>query len=446
MKLSQAATILNGKLIGEDVEFTSINTDTRTTTPGDLYIARRGEALDGHDYIQAAKDKKAAAALVDHSVAIDLPQLQVADTTKALGQLAAYHRSLFKIPVVGVTGSCGKTTVKNLLGSIFKQCGNVLFNESSFNNHVGLPLTLWQLNSKHQYAVVEIGTNHVGEIANLAAIAKPTVAIITNAAPAHLEGLGTVEGVAREKGAIYESLSKDGIAIINADDQFADYWKSLVPGRKVFTFSMHNSNADFYARDIQMARNGKARFHLVTPTGETLIHLPIMGEHNVGNALAAAAATYAVGIPLAAIHAGLENAMPEKKRLNEYHTPEGAFLIDDSYNANPLSVKAAINLLALHNGQRVLVLGDMLELGENAKTYHQTLGEQARALGIEKLFAYGKLSAATASGFGKDALHFTDQQQLIAVLKPQLTKDMVLLVKGSKSMKMGNVVKALLDN
>lgn len=446
MKLSQAAQILQGQLIGDDVEFHQVNTDSRHLKPGDLYIARIGEKLDGHDFIEEAIRHQASAALVERAIDCSLPQIVVKDSTQALGQLAAYHRGQFAIPVIGVTGSCGKTTVKNLIATILRQSGEVLANESSFNNNVGMPLTLMQLHKEHQFAVVEMGTNHFGEIAALTAIAKPTVATITNAGPAHLEGLGDVTGVSRAKGEIFQGLDIDGIAVINADDKYASYWESLNKDRKILRFSVHNTAAEIHAQDISMGRDGKAKFTLITPTGQTSIKLNLLGEHNINNALTAAACTYAIGIPLAAIRAGLANALPEKKRLNEHHTAQGAYIIDDSYNANPLSVKAAINLLAAHPGRKVLVLGDMRELGPEAQSLHQELGHYAQQQGINELYLFGELTRATASAFGENAHHFTEQQPLTEALKAELNKGTMILVKGSRSMRMEKVVEGLMES
>lgn len=443
MKLSTAAQLLNGKLLGQDTEFTHVATDTRKIQPGDLYIARIGKQLDGHDFLTTAQQQGAAAALVQYPVNCDLPQLLVADTTRALGQLATHHRQQFSIPIIGVTGSCGKTTVKTLLAAILQHCGPTLANPSSFNNEVGLPLTTLQLTPQHRYAVLEMGTNHFGEIAYLTAIAKPTVALITNAGPAHLEGLGDVAGVARAKGEIFQGLTADGIAIINADDPFAEYWQGLVANKTILRWSVTDQQADFRATHIEMGDNGKARFTLVTPSGGLSIQLTLLGRHNVANAVVAAAAAFAVNAPLSAIQLGLEQATPEQKRLNEHHTAAGAYIIDDTYNANPQSVAAAIDLLAQRPGETILILGDMGELGPHATDYHHQIGLHARQRGIHKLYTYGVLSQAATQAFGDMAQHFADQHQLITTITPQLTSQTTLLIKGSRSMHMEEVVNAL---
>ena len=443
MKLSQITSITQGQLTGPDADFNGVSIDSRTLQPGQLFIAIKGASFDGHDFIAAAEDKKAAALLVQCPVKSQLPQIQVNNTITALGQLAAHHRQQFAIPLIGVTGSCGKTTVKAMIASILSHCGQVLFSESSFNNDIGLPLTLMRLDATHQYAVIEMGTNHFGEIAALTRIARPTVALINNAAAAHLEGLRDVEGVSRAKGEIFQGLSADGTGIINADDTYAAYWESLVIPRKTIHFSIA-THTDIMAKDIQLDRNGKARFTLVTPQGEASITLPLLGRHNVANALAAAAAAYAVQAPLSAIKAGLEGVIAVKKRLNEYPAYNGARLIDDTYNANPLSFKAAIEILANLPGERILVLGDMRELGNQEHRYHQELGLEARRQGIERIFAYGELSKATTQAFGAQAEHFQDHNALIETLKTKLNDHTTVLVKGSRSMHMERVVEALI--
>lgn len=444
MNLSQAAKITNGKLIGNDIQFSGISTDTRTLKPGDLFIARKGEKLDSHDFVDQILEKQAAAIIVERPLEVALPQILVENSDIAFGQIAAFHRDQFNIPLIGVTGSCGKTTVKTMVASILQQCGPTLFSESSFNNAIGMPLSLFNLKPEHQYAVIEMGTNHFGEIAYLTHIAKPTVAIITNAAAAHLEGLKSVEGVSRAKGEIFEGLTADGTAIINADDTYAPYWESLVTPRKILRFGIQQP-ADITAKNIMLDAHGKAQFTLVTPKGEIIIKLPILGMHNVANALAAAAAALAVDAPLTAIKTGLEAAPGVSKRLREYQSANGARIIDDTYNANPLSFKAAIEILANEKGEKILVLGDMKELGEKSADYHHELGEMARRLGIEKLYAYGEMSQLAAKSFGDQALHFADQAALINSLKNIINAKTTILVKGSRSMHMERVVEAIIN-
>jgi UDP-N-acetylmuramoyl-tripeptide--D-alanyl-D-alanine ligase len=371
--------------------------------------------------------------------------VQVKDTRIALGEWAAFHRQQFQIPVIGLTGSCGKTTTKSMIAQILQQCGSTLATEGTLNNDIGVPKTLLGLNAEHQYAVIEMGANHHGEIAYVTAIAKPTVAFINNVAPAHLAGFGDLPGVARAKAEIFQALPKDGVVILNADDAFADYWRDLptVKGHHTLTFG-RKQPADVTARNLSFDAEGYPQFELVTPQGNTAIHLKILGEHNVMNALAATAAALAVGAPLTAIKAGLENAAPVYQRLVVHQGYQGATIIDDSYNANPLSMKAAIHILAQKKGEKILAVGEMRELGENAAQYHAEIGEEARRYKIDRLYAYGDLTAETVKAFGDQGYHFTDQASLIAALRPQLNSKVTVLVKGSLSTKMKNVVAALL--
>ncbi len=445
MKLSQAAQILHAKLQGQDVEFSGVSIDTRTLKPGQLYIALRGEKFDGHNFLKEALNAKAAAAIVSQDETTGLPTLKVANTRQALADLARFHRQQFAIPIIAVTGSCGKTTTKALLASVFSQAGKVLFSVNSFNNDIGVPLTLLQLTPEHQYAITEMGANHPGEIAFLTHLVHPEVAIITNAAQAHLEGFGDVDGVACAKGEIFQGLGAHGVAVINADDDHAEFWKQLSGSRRVITFGV-TAPADVSARQIHYNENGQAGFELVIAGQSTPVQLRLMGAHNIHNALAAAAAGYAQGLPLTAIQAGLNAATAEKQRLIEQRSPEGALIIDDSYNANPLSMRAAIQILSQRAGERILVMGDMCELGEKAVKYHQEIGQEAKNSGIEQLYCYGNLSRHAASAFGKKAQSFPSHDELIQALKPHLHPQVTVLIKGSHSMQMEKVVAALKDS
>jgi len=445
MKLSQVAPLLQAKLLSNDTEFHGVSTDTRTLQPGNLFIAIKGPNFDGHEFIAQAAAKNAAAVMVEYPCESTLPCLQVENTIKAMGQLAAHHRHQFNIPVIGLTGSCGKTTTRALVASILSECGRTLFSESSFNNEIGVPLTLSRLSAEDQYAVIEMGANHMGEIAYLTNIVKPTVALITNAAAAHLEGFGSIEGVCRAKGEIFQGLQPNGTAVLNADDPHCADWEKMAASRKILHFSL-SKPTDIYAKEITISQSGNPHFTLVTPAGEALIHLPLLGRHNVANALAAAACAYATGAPLYAIKSGLEHATAVTKRLNYYKMNNGSHLIDDTYNANPLSVTAAIDILAQRAGEKILVLGDMRELGEHTETAHRDIGEHARQSGIDRLYTYGTASALTARTFGEKAQHFTDQTALISSLKTNLSQPATILVKGSRSMKMERVVEALVDD
>jgi UDP-N-acetylmuramoyl-tripeptide--D-alanyl-D-alanine ligase len=442
MKLSEAAQILNGTLQGPDVEFQFVNSDTRKINPGELFIALQGPNFNGHDFIAQAEQKQAIAALVSQGVQSQIPTIQVADTLKALGQLAAHRRQQVPIPVIGLTGSCGKTTTKAMITSILKHRGSVLSSEGTFNNAIGVPLTLMRLTPQHEYAVIEMGANHFGEIRYVTHITKPTVALITNAAPVHLDGFGDVEGVSRAKGEIYEGLADDGAAIINADDHYADYWRRMAENKRIWQFGI-KKKTDVTAEQIQLNEAGWANFVLSIHGRKIPIQLPVLGRHNVMNALAAATSTAAVGATLKQIKAGLESFTAVSKRLVEYKAYAGAHLIDDSYNANPLAFQCALEILAQKPGETILVLGDMGELADKAEQYHRELGEQARELGIQKLYAYGKFSQLTVEAFGNCGYHFDDQIQLIQALKSALHPKAVVLVKGSRSMRMENVVEAL---
>lgn len=443
MKLSQTAKLLNGELIGKDAEFHGVGIDSRTIAPGELFIAIKGEKMDGHDYVQKALENGAIAAVVEKKPAIAGSILTVSDTHQALIKLADYHRQQFQLPIIAVTGSAGKTTTRALLESIFSQAGNVLASVKSFNNNIGVPLTLLRLNSTYDFGVCELGANHANELSELTALVRPKVAMITNAAPVHLEGFGSLEGVAKAKGEIYEGLSDDGIAIINADDHFADFWRGLVKGKKVLTFGVEKS-ADVRAENIRLNSKIQPEFDLILPNVRTHVNLQLIGQHNIGNALAAATAAYALGLSVEQIKAGLEKGSAVEKRMCESQGVNGARVIDDSYNANPLSVAAAIKVLVQQNGQSILVLGDMKELGEKAELFHTEIGENAKKLHVNKLFAYGDLTRYTAKAFGENGFHFEDRDHLIAELKKTLKAGDTVLIKGSRSMEMDLVAKALI--
>lgn len=448
MKLSQAAQLLQTKPITTDVEFHGVSTDTRTIQPGNLFIAIKGPHFDGHDFIAQAIAKNAAAIMLERPCnSSPLPYLQVENTIKAMGELAAHQRAQFNIPVIGLTGSCGKTTTRALIASILSEAGETLFSESSYNNEIGVPLTLLRLEKKHQYAVIEMGANHFGEIAYLTHIVKPTLALITNAAAGHLEGFGSIDGVCKAKGEIFQGLSHDGTGILNADDPHFSDWEKILMPRKLISFSL-DKPAPIHAKQITIDADGKPHFILVTPSSQINIDLPLLGHHNVANALAAAAAAYVLNIPLSTIKSGLEKASAVTRRLKHYTAENGAYLIDDSYNANPLSVAAAINILAQRPGEKILVLGDMRELGEQTATAHREIGKKALEAGIDHLYTYGNsdnASVLATQTFGDRAQHFTDQTALIALLKTSLLPSMSVLVKGSLSMKMDRVVKALIN-
>lgn len=441
-----------GQLLGipnrgqDDVLIKRITTDTRTLQPGDLFVALIGENFDGHKFVAAAKEQGAAALMVSHPVETDLPFLHVSDTLLGLAQLArAYRQSIFQKPMIAITGSSGKTTTKEMTASILRQAGETLATQGNFNNAIGVPLTLLNLMPEHQYAVIEMGANHAGEIAYTMKIAEPTISMITNVAPAHLKGFGSIEGVANAKSEIYENLTPQGTIIINLDDQFAKHWLKEYAERSIITFGMSNT-ADFFATDLQADSENRYQFNLHGPFGEITIQLPLQGKHNVLNALAAAAASYTAGVTPSQIQAGLQTVSPTKGRLVNLKGKAGIRLIDDTYNANPGSVKAAIEVLAHFNGQRILVLGDLGELGEDAWRYHEQIGQEARNMGVSELYACGQLTSHTVKAFGENGFHFATAEELIRALCEKLSKNATVLVKGSRSAKMERVVAALTEN
>ncbi len=443
-KLSELAKQINGTLHGSDLDFTAISTDTRTLEAGQLFWVIRGPQFDAHQFIEQAQAKGAIASVVDHAIETTQPFIVVKDTRHALGEFAKHHRQRFNLPVIAVTGSCGKTTTKALMSSIFSLAGSTLCPEQSFNNEIGLPLTLLRLNEMHHYAILELGSNHPGEIAVLTAIAQPLLAGITNIAPVHVEGFGDLQGIAREKRSIFQGLDPSGIAIINIDEPLITDHLTLLPSQKKITFGLHSS-AQITAKEVSLDIEGQLQFCLITPQDQGKVKLKLLGEHNLNNALFAAAAAYALEIPFKTIIQGLEDCNPVGKRLNRLKGLHDSVIINDGYNANPTAIIAAINLLAGYRGRRILVLADMAELGPQAKHYHYQVGEAALNAGIDMLYTLGELSEYAAQGFGSAARHYRDRQRLIVDLKSELQKDVTVLVKGSKPQRMWEIAEALLN-
>ncbi len=442
MLLDEAARAVGGTLVGRDGEFTGVCTDSRAIRPGELFVALRGERFDGHAFATACLRGGAAAAMVEERRMTGDggpgPWIVVGDTRRALGALAAHWRGRFAIPVVAVTGSNGKTTVKEMLAAILRAAvgneGAVLATQGNLNNDIGLPQTLFRLDAGHRYAVLEMGMNHAGEIAYLTRLARPDVALINNAMPAHLEGLGSVAGVARAKGEIFEGLVDGGTAVINADDAHARLWRQLAAPHRIVTFGLEQP-ADVSASYRLQA--DCSEILLRTPQGAAGLRLPAPGLHNVRNALAAAAAAQAMGVPLAMVVAGLQGYSGAGGRLQRKAGHAGCTLLDDTYNANPASVCAAIDVLAASPGRRYLVLGDMGELGAQAVPLHRETGTHARAAGLDGLFTLGEL----AREYG--GRHFDTPEALAAALRPHLSADATVLVKGSRFMRMERVVALL---
>lgn len=441
MQLSEAAALLHAQCSGADVRFAGISTDTRTLAAENLFFALSGPRFDGHDWLAQAQARDAAAAVVARPVQAPLSLLQVADTRLALGALARHWRMRFNLPVVGITGSNGKTTVKEMITAILAQRGPVLATQGNLNNDIGVPLTLARLGAEHCGAVIEMGANHLREIAYLVDLARPTVGIITNAGPAHLEGFGSLDGVAQGKGELFAGLPLEATAVINADDRFAALWRGLAKGRTQLSFGVQN-DADVRASYSAQAQGSAIRMH--TPEGDVEVLLPLPGRHNVLNALGAAAAALAAGAGLADVKAGLESLGGVAGRLQRKTRADGGAVLDDTYNANPASLRAAIDVLRELPGESWLVLGDMGELGGDAAQLHAQIGAYAREAGIPRLFTLGKLSAEAARAFGAEAQSFDALNSLAAALREQLRPDITVLVKGSRSAGMERVVQALM--
>ena len=443
-RLSDVAAATGGKLIGADREFSRVNQDSRKLAKDELFIAIKGENFDGHEFIGQAEKLGAAGALVQQQVKSELPQVLVQDTRKALGLYGSHWRKQFKLPLVGVTGSSGKTTLKEMIASILKVSGPTLATRGNLNNDIGMPLTLLELDASCRYAVIEMGTNHPGEIGYLAELAVPSVGVITNAGPAHLEFLKDIAGVAKEKGAIYTHLAAGGVAVINADDTYAPLWREMAGAHTQRSFGFKPA-ADFHPHpgSLQQTASGTWQFRLVSPLGEADLSVSLPGRHNVANALAAAAASTAAGATLAEVREGLAQAPVTAGRLIIGEAKGGARLIDDTYNANPLSVAAAAEFAAGLGGAAWMVLGDMGELGPSAERLHAETGAKLRALGIEHLYGLGPMSRHTVEAFGDGARWFADVDALVRTLRAELTPGTTLLVKGSRSMRMERVVEAL---
>ncbi len=438
MALAEAAEALGARREGADVALRGVCTDTRRLQPGQLFVALQGPNFDGHDFVPAALEAGAAACLVSRPVAS--PAIVVEDTRRALGELARAWRQRFRLPLIAVTGSNGKTTVKEMLAAILASGGPILATRGNLNNDIGVPLTLFELDGAHRAAVVEMGANHPGEIAWLVSLARPGVALVTNAGPAHLEGFGSLEGVARAKGEIFAGLPADGIAVINADDAYAPLWRELAAGRRIVSFGLRQP-ADVSAEWQATGRGSRLRVH--TPAGDFETDLPLPGEHNVMNALAATAAALAAGVSPQNVARGLAGVRAAPGRLQIRPGPAGSTLIDDTYNANPASLAAALRVLQTFPGRHLLALGDMGELGPEAEALHAEAGRLAREAGVARLVAVGSMAAAAAAAFGPGAERCADRAQAVALLREELGRDDVLLVKGSRASRMDEVIGAL---
>ncbi len=448
LRLSQVAERLEGELLGDDISFSSVSTDTRTLTEQALFVALKGPHFNGHDFIPQAISAGACGLLVSEERLEPLPQIRVDNTHLGLGRLAALWRDSFAVPLVGITGSNGKTTVKELVAAILRQRGEVLATRGNLNNDIGLPLTLLRLQDE-AYAVVEMGANHPGEIGYLTHIARPDVAMITNAGAAHLEGFGDLQGVARAKGEILGGLAPDGVAVLNADDDFFSYWCGLLGERRLISFgssSRAHVHGELDRAQTRWSENGYQsvmRVHYRERAFE--VELALAGRHNLMNALAAIAAALAMGCTIEQIQRGLASVEPVSGRLRSLQSACGLRLIDDTYNANPDSVAAAMAVLQQAPGDHWLVLGDLAELGAEAETLHAEIGRRAKAAGLPHLYTLGKLSRRAAKAFGEGAEAFERIEDLVSVLKERAVSGDTLLIKGSRSAGMERVVKLLMD-
>jgi len=444
MQISKAAEILQAKYQGEDVCFTGCSTDTRTLKDQELFIALRGENFNGHDYLDKAKALGASAVLVEDKREGLLPSIVVKNARQAMGELAKSWRAGFSIPLVAITGSNGKTTVKEMLAGILSCKALVLVTQGNLNNDIGVPQTLFGLGEEHQYAVIEMGANHPGEIEWLSHIAQPTVATITQCAPAHLEGFGSIEGVAQAKSEIFCGLLKDGIAVINGDDDFAELWLEKSNHYNQLTFGLDSGN-EVTAESILIDED-KSSFQMITPVGNVELTLNLPGRHNIMNALEAAACAISLGIALSTIKQGLESISAVKGRLQIKSGLKQCRIIDDTYNANPASLDVALKVLNKFPGRHWLVIGDMGELGDDAKALHTRAGEISKRSGVERLYALGELTRLSVESFGEGAQHINSHEQLAKLLREETTSDVTILIKGSRAMGMEHLVDALVVN
>jgi len=443
MRLAEAAAALGGRASGGDAQFTGVSTDSRSLHEGDLFVALRGDRFDGHEFLKAAATARAAATMVDsrYHGEYPVPALVVEDTKRSLGDLARYWRARFQPALVAICGSNGKTTVKEMLAAILRahagpgeQTHAVLATRGNLNNDIGLPLTLLGLRHAHRWCAIELGMNHKGEIAYLAGIARPTVALVNNAQREHLEFMRSVEEVAAENASVYEALPAEGVAVINADDAHAPHFRSRAGKHRTVEFGLEHGTVTGRCRLERLT----SELRLRTPAGEADAKLAIPGLHNVRNALAAAACAHAVGIKTSTIAEGLTAFRPYTGRLQVKRAASGATVIDDSYNANPDSVRAAIDVLASSPPPTALVLGDMGEVGERGVEFHREVGEYARAKGVTQLLAMGEATRDTVTAFGQGARHFAAVDELVREIHAR-----TILVKGSRFMKMERVVAAL---
>ncbi len=442
-QLHDVVQACGGRLQGADATFAGVSTDTRRIAPGNLFVALSGPRFDGNAFLDAAASAGAAGALSLRAVSPHLPVVQVADTLTALHDLARLARARYPGQVIGITGSNGKTTVKELTAACLGERGSTLATEGNLNNHIGVPLTLCRLSPTHLHAVIEMGAGGLGEIAPLAAMARADVAVVTCCAPAHLEGFGSIEGVARTKGEIFTALGAAGVAVVNGEDAWAGFWHNLIGSRRTLTFGMTDQFA-VYARDVYLLDRG-SRFQLVLPDSSATVELSLLGRHNVMNALAAAAAAHALGLDAATCARGLARVQPVRGRLERRLRSDGGVLIDDSYNANPASLESAVRTACTGSRKVWVVLGDMAELGTEAEPLHARAGETLRTLGVERLLGVGPLAAHACRAFGPGASPHDSLEDLYEHIEHALKPDTLVLIKGSRSAGLDRLVKRMTE-
>ncbi len=444
--LADLAKKVKGELVGGDEPFSAVSTDTRNIQKGQLFVALKGPNFDGCEFVQEAADLGAVGALVDRVVNVNITQVQVANTKQALGEFATSWRNQFDIPVIGVTGSNGKTTIKQFLAQILSTRGPALSTRGNLNNDIGVPLTLLDINKKHWAAVVEMGANHPGEIGYLTDLARPTIGILSNARDAHLEGFGSIQGVAQAKGELFSHMPHDATAVINADDDYCDYWRGVCGDRPVVTFGQ-SADATVRIQDVSQELRGttaKLMFDLAYQTEIARVEVGFAGEHNAYNAAAAAAATLQLGLSLEEVCAAISKTRPVSSRMNIREAKSGARVVDDTYNANPASLKAAVQFVTSLPGESWLVLGDMGELGDDSAQLHKQAGEMARQAGITRLFTCGDLSKHAVDGFGQGALAFSTKDELAETITKEMHEGLTVLVKASRAMGFEYVVSWLI--
>ncbi|PKM13354.1 MAG: UDP-N-acetylmuramoylalanyl-D-glutamate--2,6-diaminopimelate ligase [Gammaproteobacteria bacterium HGW-Gammaproteobacteria-3] len=448
LQLSAIAEAVGGVLEGQDVPVSKVGIDTRTLVPGALYCTIKGERFDGHDFVVQAEQAGAIAVLASKKMATSLPTVIVNDTRLALAELARLWRQKANVKVVGITGSNGKTTVKEMVAAVLGGDASVLFTQGNLNNDIGVPLTLLRLNDAHRFAVIEMGANHAGEIAYTSHYAEPDVSMITNAGPAHLEGFGSLDGVAGAKGEIIDALAPDGVALLNFDDVYFNTWRARAGKRPVISFGL-NEGADISARNIKSTlQEGEfvTTFDLIANSRRLPVQIGLAGRHNVINALAAAAAGLALGVSPESVKRGLAAIKPVTGRLQPLPSRVAQIVIDDTYNANAASLAAGLDVLRECSGEPWVVLGAFGELGPDSGRIHQEIGVSIKACGVKRLLATGELARHTVQAFGAGGAFFTTQQALIDMLKQELTGREAVLVKGSRVQHMERVVSALVEN